>query len=182
MEKEGLAYILEEHRKWVTRNRGTRANLRGADLHGANLYGADLRGADLRGADLYGANLYSAETDDKTNLDQAKGIGALVRAPKEGPHIGYKKAHDCIVKLLIPFDALRVNAIGSLKCRCDKAFVMSITDSEGSAGVSVTSDHDPDFVYTVDQEVTEPNYDPSDRIECSKGIHYFMTEQEAKEY
>ena len=60
-----IAKILAEHKKWLTGDGGSRANLSGADLSGANLSRADLSGASLSGANLsranlYGANLYGA--------------------------------------------------------------------------------------------------------------------------
>ena len=68
METETLKAVLAAHREWLEsgRERGTRADLRGADLRGAdlcwaNLHGADLRGADLRDADLRDANLRGAD-------------------------------------------------------------------------------------------------------------------------
>ncbi|EID3724757.1 pentapeptide repeat-containing protein [Salmonella enterica] len=77
MNSADLSKILEEHKVWITsmRERGSRADLRGADLYGANLRGANLRDADLRGADLYGANLRGANLCD-ANLRGADLRGA----------------------------------------------------------------------------------------------------------
>ena len=66
MTKSEIKNILDEHKKWLSGDGGTRANLYGANLYGANLYGAnlsraDLAGADLAGADLAGANLSGAD-------------------------------------------------------------------------------------------------------------------------
>lgn len=44
MTQEELNAILENHKKWLQRIGGERANLSGADLCGADLCGADLRG------------------------------------------------------------------------------------------------------------------------------------------
>ena len=68
------------------------ANLREACLRGANLSNADLRGADLRGANLCGADLCGAI--NFPNIPMA--------CPSDGSFIGWKKAHDMIVKLQIP--------------------------------------------------------------------------------
>lgn len=88
MKQEQIEKILEEHKAWLNRTGGAKADLhgadlRGADLCGANLYdadlcgtdlcGADLRDAGLRGADLYGADLRSA------NLGGADLCGADMR-------------------------------------------------------------------------------------------------------
>jgi hypothetical protein len=169
------------------------ADLRGADLRGADLRGADLRGADLRGADLRGADLWEADLRGANlqganlqgaNLQGAKGLGELVRCPA-GEITGYKKAGKYIVVLTIPAEAKRVNCIGSNKCRCDTAKVVAISNLDGSKaeGVAcVASSHDSKFLYELGQVVTAPDYNPSDRVECSGGIHFFMTRQEAEEY
>ena len=67
--QEEIAKILADHKKWLSENEGTRANLSGADLSRANLSRANLSGADLSGADLSranlsGANLSGAEYND----------------------------------------------------------------------------------------------------------------------
>ena len=74
MKQEQIEKILEEHKAWLNRTGGAKADLhgadlRGADLCGANLCGADLRDADLRGADLCGANLCDANLCDANLCD-----------------------------------------------------------------------------------------------------------------
>jgi uncharacterized protein YjbI with pentapeptide repeats len=159
------------------------ANLRGADLQGANLRSADLRSADLRSADLQGANLRGAYLQG-ANLENCKGLGQFKRCPDVGSFIGYKKlTGGAIATLKIPGDALRVNAIGSFKCRCNKAEVLQIVDIDGALVTNaVASQHDAAFLYQTGKEVLASNYDSSDRVECSAGIHFFMTKEEAKEY
>ena len=159
------------------------ANLDGADLRGANLDGADLRGANLRGANLYGANLYGADLRG-ANLRDANLSGADLRGAKgleqqsilpEGELIGYKKLADgTIAKLRIPAEAKRVNAYGSRKCRAEYAFVLS------SSGASAK--HTETFKYPERGEIVPDSYDADPRVECSHGIHFFITEQEAKDY
>ena len=56
MKQEQIEKILEEHKAWLNRTGGAKA-----DLHGADLYDADLRDADLRDADLCGADLRDAD-------------------------------------------------------------------------------------------------------------------------
>ena len=163
-----------------------RANLSGTNLSWANLSGANLRRADLSKADLSGANLSGANLYG-ANLETCKGLGQQVVAG-EGVLIGYKKVQvqgkQLILKLVIPKSAKRVNAIGSRKCRCDKAKVIAAFNLDGTPTEETVfySEHNPDFVYTLGMEVTEPDYNPSDRIECAAGIHFFITFSEAKEY
>ena len=81
-----------------------------------------------------------------------------------------------IVKLVIPADARRVNALGSRKCRAEFADVLEV--SSGGIGYGM---HDGTR-YIAGQRVVPDSYDDSDRIECSHGIHFFITREEAEEY
>ena len=168
------------------------ANLRGAYLTGANLRGADLRGsyliwadftrADLRGADLRGADLRRSYLG-KANLSEAKLDWPLV-CPEKGSFIGYKKCRDnLIVELEIPEDALRSSAT-SRKCRCSKAKVLSITNLDGSeANIEyAVSGRSSGFLYKVGEVVSVDDFDTNRWNECSTGIHFFMTREEAVNY
>ena len=64
MKQEQIEKILEEHKAWLNRTGGAKADLYGADLYGADLCGADLCGADLCDADLRDAHLYGADLCD----------------------------------------------------------------------------------------------------------------------
>ena len=156
------------------------ANLWGADLWCADLRGADLRGADLRYANLEGANLSGADLRDaKINFHMA--------CPEKGSFIAFKKAgnnyNNYIVELLIPEDARRCSAT-SKKCRCDKAKVLSITKIDGTSdGVdTVYSIYDETFAYKIGELVEVKDFDDNRWNECSTGIHFFLTRQEAVEY
>ncbi len=149
------------------------ANLRGANLSDANLFGANLPGADLRGADLRGANLSYA------NLSGAKLRGAIGLEQQviaaEGMLVGYKKTTTGIVVLRIPAKAARVNAYGSRKCRAEYAVVLE-------APADAVSSHDGETRYVKGRRVTPDSYDADPRVECSHGIHFFLTRAEAEAY
>ena len=157
-----------------------RAYLEGADLRGANLEGADLRGAYLRGANLEGAYLRGANLEG-ANLEGAKNIEILkdqLNIINEGDIIGYKKtSNNIIVKLKIPKDAKRSNAF-TRKCRAEFAEVLEIKGSDIAKSL-----HDNSFVYKVGETV-KPKlpFDDDWTKECASGIHFFLTEQEAKDY
>ena len=179
------------------------ADLTGANLSEADLYKADLTGADLSEAGLYGANLTRAnlsevdlsEADlyeaDLTGADLrwadligAKNLNIPITCPEEGSFIGFKKCrNDLIVKLEIPADALRCSATGR-KCRCSKAKVLSITNVDGSDVDTDTaaSKYDKSFIYKVGETVEVPSFDTNRWNECSAGIHFFITRQEAVDY
>ena len=163
------------------------ANLSGADLSGANLcctdlYGANLIGANLSEADLSGANLYEADLSG-ANLYEAK-IDYPMICPEKGSFTGYKKCKNgLIVELSIPEDALRSSAT-TRKCRCSKAKVISITNLDGSKSeeTEAISNRDNSFVYKLEETVEVPDFDPNRWNECSTGIHFFMTKEEALNY
>ena len=161
------------------------AFLRGADLRRANLWCADLCDADLRGANLKYAILEGANLCD-ADLCDAK-INFHIACPEKGSFIAFKKAgnnyNNYIVELLIPEDARRCSAT-SKKCRCDKAKVLSITKIDGTSdGVdTVYSMYDETFAYKIGETVEVKNFDDNRWNECSTGIHFFLTRQEAVEY
>ena len=203
--------ILEKHKKWLNaEDGGERADLRGANLRGANLRGANLYGANLRGADLYGANLRGANLCD-ANLRGANLRGADLRGadlyganlrgakadeqtamyhlacPEEGAFVGFKKClayegEEVLVKLEIPEDAKRSSAT-TRKCRCSKAKVISITGIVTRKEYDEAfSQRDKRFVYRVGETVFPDSFDEDRWNECSNGIHFFITKQEAIDY
>ena len=166
--KDELDVFLRKHKLWLCgEDGGERADLRGADLYGANLRGADLREADLYGADLRGA----------------KNISLPIACPEKGEFIGFKKSSGHIVELKITEDAKRCSATGR-KCRCSKAVVLSITTiaGENDGVMEVASDHDETFVYRVGETVEVHDFCDDRWAECSAGIHFFITRQEAVDY
>ena len=156
------------------------ADLRGANLIGANLIGANLIGADLIGTNLTGANLIYANLKD-VKYDHTTSFFAP-QCQEEGSFIGYKKADNKIVKLLITEDAKRSSAT-SRKCRCNKAKVLSITSLDGKENFKkVASDYNINFVYEVGKIVEVKDFDENRWKECSTGIHFFITRDEAVMY
>ena len=170
-----------------------KANLSGADLNGADLSGADLTRADLTRAnlsgadlskaylseanlyraDLYGANLYEANLNG-AKLDPTVTAMTLI-VPQEGNVIGWKKCrNNILVRLLIPHGVKRHNATGR-KCRAEYAYVTEVIGAE--RGESLYSDN---FWYEKGQIVRPKQYNPNRWEECSGGIHFFMTREEAE--
>ena len=158
------------------------ANLRGTNLCRAYLSGANLNNATLCRADLSDANLRWADLSD-ANLSEAKLDWPLV-CPEKGSFVGYKKCRDnLIVELEIQEDALRSSAT-TKKCRCSKAKVLSITNLDGSeANVEyAVSKKDSGFRYKVGEVVSVDDFDTNRWNECSTGVHFFMTREEAVRY
>jgi len=149
------------------------ADLRGADLRNADLRNADLRDVDLRGADLSYADLRAVKYNELTAF-------YALACPESGAFIGWKTACGKIVKLEICEDAKRSSAT-SRKCRCSKAKVLAIENVDGGdSGLSaISSDRNSSFVYTVGETVEVSDYDDNRWNECSTGIHFFITRDEA---
>lgn len=163
------------------------ADLCNANLCNANLRDADLRNANLRGADLRYADLRYAKLSD-ANLEDANLIGAEINypiaCPDSGSFVAWKKCRDnIIVKLLIPGDAKRLSATGR-KCRCNKATVLELQMMDGSKAMAekAISKHSYDFTYAVGETKEIYDFDENRWNECSTGIHFFITRQEAVEY
>lgn len=99
----------------------------------------------------------------------------------EGGLIVYKKLTlGVVAQLLVPADAKRSNATGR-KCRAEYAVVLAWdapTDVE-----RIASQHDPTFFYEIGAVVTPKTpFDDNRWEECAAGIHFFLTEAEARDY
>ena len=169
-----------------------KADLTGANLAGAVLYGASLTRASLYGASLTRANLYRANLRE-ANLYRADLTGADIREarfsayshiPEAGEFIGFKKIAwrgdcDVIATLLIPSEARRTSCLISRKNRCEFAKVLSLSDGsteyQSCYNGLIT-------VYKVGEMVYPDSYDDDIRVDCSHGIHFFITRKEAEEY
>ena len=92
----------------------------------------------------------------------------------DGDIIGWKKLHEGIIcKLQIPAGAKRVGGLIGRKCRAEFAVVL---EGEGE------SKHAFGFIYKIGETVRPDKFDPDPRTECSNGIHFFITREEAETY
>jgi uncharacterized protein YjbI with pentapeptide repeats len=186
----------------------SRANLAGANLSEAILEGVDLshailEGVDLSHADLSYANLSRAELSHANlscailyrailegailsyanlsyaNLSHTDLEGALLPnfqiCPEQGDFIAWKKCKTGVVKLLIPATAQRTSNLIGRKCRASAAVVLRAPRGACSA-------HDGTTQYITGQTIIPDSYDPDIRVECTHGIHFFITKKEAQEY
>ena len=207
--KEELDNILTQHKKWIEDGSGKRANLEGANLEGVNLRGVDLRSANLEGANLYRANLYRAYLEaanlyraclEGVNLEGANLEGIDLRSanlkgaslkgaslkgattphfrvcPEKGSFTAYKKTTKGVIEILVPEDAERTNSLVGRKCRASKVVVV------GGDGIGGTGPNYPGIIYDKGAIITCDDYDDDVRVECTKGIHFFMTKREAEEW
>ena len=150
-----------------------------------------------------GKILFKYEKENNTIKDtvvEAVSRGAYLRGAKEIPYIplscpsdgafvGWKKVYNgdpYLVKLLIPEDAKRSSAT-SLKCRCDKAQVLAITNLDGSdcgrtQVVNPEGYERAETLYKVGKIVLPDSFDDDRWNECSHGIHFFINKQDAINY
>jgi hypothetical protein len=146
------------------------ANLKGANLEVANLEGANLKGANLEGANLKGANLEGANHDEKTNWPHFQ------LPPEKGAFIAYKKiTGGIVIELQIPAKAKRTSSLVGRKCRAEYVKVLT-------KGVKAVGKHDKKTMYETGKITRADKYDDDIRVECTHGIHFFMTRKEAEEY
>lgn len=151
-----LAGILADHIHWLNEDCNGWENMM------ANLIGADLSDANLRCANLIGAK--------GTLIDYR--MGKILSEDI----IGYKKCKDnVIVTLKIPRGAI-VFSINGTKCRTNKAKVISIDCADRAFSVF---NH---MSYYVGDEFTIYDFDCMYNVECTKGIHFFMSKEEAERY
>jgi len=154
--------------------------LQGANLQRANLQGANLQRANLQGANLQRANLQRANLQ-RADLEKIRHLFSIL---PEGELIVWKKLRDgYVAKLLIPTKAKRVNALSSRKCRFEYAKVIKIYSSRRKIfHGEVAGLHDSTFMYKEGETVRPDSFNDSPLIECSNGIHAFITRKEAEEY
>lgn len=124
-----------------------------AHLSGADLSWAHLSGANLRGADL----LYH-------------GI-----VPPEGEFIAYKATTAGVCRVLIPAHAERVSSLVGRKCRASS--VIPLDECGGTSPTATTK-----LRYVQGEEVFADSFNNDIRVECTHGIHFFITREEAEEW
>ena len=155
------------------------ANLIGANLNNANLSNANLIGANLNGTCLNGANLNGINYNEQTAF-------FALQCPEDGAFIGYKKCDQYIIKLEITESAKRLSTTNR-ECRASEVLVLDIQNPDGTK--SGLTEYLYDDNYTSDGtmyrvgEITKPDsFDNNRWNECSNGIHFFITFQEAVNY
>ena len=91
--------------------------------------------------------------------------------------IGWKACRDgVLVKLKVPAEAKRSHAFGR-KCRAEFVDVLEVFN-----GVEGVSDWNPEVTYRAGQRVHCDSFDEDWTLECTGGIHFFITRIEAEKY
>ena len=122
-----------------------------------------------------GANLYRANLSGAKNAEL---VIAKTRILPEGDIIGWKKCkNNILAKLSIPKDAKRSHAFGR-KCRAEYVVVLEVI----GADKGITDTHGPTTIYRQGEIVKCNKWDNNWMVECSGGIHFFITRLEAENY
>ena len=159
-----------------------KADLREADLSKADLITADLRGADLSRANLITANLRKADLSG-ANLSKTK--LPYFQIPQEGSLTVWKKGrerdtgNEILIQLLIPAEAKRTACLVGRKCRAEFAQVLAFEPPTIGTVVGLKQE---DFIYALGETMKPDSYDDDIRVECSHGLHFFLTKEEAQEF
>lgn len=130
----------------------------------------------------------------KGNRDVLNKIIPMV-CPETGSFIGWKKClvetsdeeltdKPVVIKLEIPENAKRSSGSGR-KCRAEYARVLEIQSLDGTPlpyDTIAYSIYDPHFTYCVGAMVTSSDFNENRFVECTDGIHFFITREEAVNY
>lgn len=151
-------------------------------------YRCTIEGSDLSELVIEPGDLRESSVSDCAlgNANEAR----LTIMP-EGNIFGYKKVVDpkdpdriVVARLMIPEDARRSNGLGR-KCRAEKALVMEFMDGEGKEIHDLEealSMLDSRFRYQVFRMAVPDGFEENRWRECGKGIHFFLTFEEARDY
>jgi hypothetical protein len=95
--------------------------------------------------------------------------------PQEGELIVYKKVSTGIAKLRIPPEAKRTATPIGRKCRAEFAEVLECPSN-------AVDNHTGKIKYIPNNIIRPDWYNDDIRVECTHGIHFFLTREEAEMY
>jgi hypothetical protein len=151
---------------------------------GVSFEGADFRNVDFTSTFLFnlGIQYHNARFFNCLFTSSQRAKFSIV--PETGAFEGWKKCcHGDLVHLRIPADAKRSNAPDGRKCRASKAKVLGIYSHNGSSKLMTYSRYESDFKYQIGKLVKpRRKFEDDWTQECASGIHFFLTQEEAKAY
>jgi len=149
------------------------ADLSRADLSHANLSGAKLSHAKLSYANLSCANLSCANLSAATLPDYQ--ICPEYGAFDAWKAVTTKAGKRAIIKVRIPARAKRTSCLTARKCRAE---FVKVLEGEGYSPLKSTQR----LHYKPGKIVKADSFDDDIRVECSHGIHFFITKKEAEQF
>ena len=169
-----------------------RADLNGCDFHDVDMTHVKVDAANFSGStfgrvnfrEIYGSPIPFHNVDLYDCQEIPERIYNQFNILPEGELIGWKRLdNDFIAKLLIPADAKR-SCSSRRKCRASYVKVLIVDKADDLSygnyiGHSVSY---PETVYEVGNFVYPDWFDENKWHECSNGIHFFITREEAVNY
>ncbi len=152
-----------------------------SNFHNSNFYNSNFSYSDFNNIDFRNAN-FSKSNFNKSNFSNVSFNYRIT--PEEGVIIGWKKANKKIVKLEINCSDEISGGLISRKLRTNKVKVLEIQNIDGTKVDinEIRSDYDEYFVYRVGETIEIGDFVKDDKIECARGIHFFLTRNEAIHY
>lgn len=87
-----------------------------------------------------------------------------------------------LAKLEVPAEARRTATPVGRKCRAEFVKVLFIENANGEPCLAGMSQRHGGTAYRVGEIVYPDEYDDDIRVECTHGIHFFLTRAEAEEW
>ncbi len=163
-----------------------------ADFSNAYIDDSTFYRAGLTFANFEGAIINSGTSFYRAFIEKAKDISCPnlpIACPEEGSFIGFKVGLNSIdhskavlIKLEIMEDAKRSSSTRR-KCRADKVKVLDIIDiNTKKHETEAISVYRWSFKYKVGEVIQIDDFNDNRWDECSQGIHFFITKDEALQY
>lgn len=170
----------------------------------SNLYLTEIVKSDVRIEYAHEVNFsrIAMTSGSKFDVTRHEHCGLDLVCPESGEFVAYKQIvsryidndywsssdEHVIAKLIIPASAQRSSAF-TRKCRASEAVVVGFYDREGNRlsdefikTHKFLSNNDNKFIYKLGEKVFPDAFDTNRWNECSNGIHFFMTFNEAAKY
>ena len=156
-----------------------RCSLRNVNFDAARLQSVRFENCSLRNAYFEDSNMMREVTTNHPQLPQGELEGWKLLCGGTGEHDCYP----VIARLRIPRDAQRVQPVVGYKCRASFVITEELFYPEGIKGSpSVHASYDRTTVYRVGEWTVSDRYDDNPFVQCSHGIHFFLTRKEAEDY
>lgn len=162
---------------------------RNCSFKGATIRG-DLINCHFEGCDFTDADYAYMRIRGNCTFRSCTGVDLQApryRALPVGQFTAYKKVSGAILELLVSKKAQRVSAPSNneRKYRVSKVKVKRALKADGTVIQDLTKFHslrEPSFTYEVGKWAEEPSFDPDPAMICTRGIHIFLTFEEARDY
>lgn len=160
------------------------AHLKDIDFSNSDFNSTNFGNANFENTDFNGANLFKANLSGASGLTSIRYNNATKyftpQCPATGEFEAYKEVYanpdgdKCLVKLLVPEDALRSSATSDV-CRCSKAKILSITDMDGAKEYKkIRNLYDFFDVYEVGKTIKAAHFNKNRWSEYGAGIMFCM--------